>query len=348
MYMFGGKVVAQRTADSKSSTLVYLHGDHLGSVGAATGTNGALVSQQEYDPWGKVRAGGVTQTKINYTGQKLDDTGLLFYNARYYDPIVGRFVSPDSIVPGASSGVGCAGGTVGAWQNSRLTVDFHERGFLSSAKRENTLIIQEGFWSDSIEPNGPLSPQALNRYSYTLNNPLRYSDPTGHVTYDKARAREVTRFIRLEAIPELKRILEEAPANSGWLGFAVDLLKTAFGAIGVGIVIDWLKDINDLKGAIQWLEDYSDLLYNFLDDPLADTISITFGAESDASWANGYYMQAILYDAQGKKLPGFHDPKGNLMDEEKARSRRAIPGWVFWRYVGQIGMMNGGRPTNVQ
>ena len=29
-------------------------------------------------------------------------------------------------------------------------------------------------------PSGPLNPQALNRYSYVLNNPLRYVDPTGH------------------------------------------------------------------------------------------------------------------------------------------------------------------------
>lgn len=32
---------------------------------------------------------------------------------------------------------------------------------------------------DSIIPN-PGNPQSLNRYSYTLNNPIRYTDPTGH------------------------------------------------------------------------------------------------------------------------------------------------------------------------
>ncbi len=33
--------------------------------------------------------------------------------------------------------------------------------------------------ADTIVPN-PDDPQALNRYSYVLNNPLRYTDPTGH------------------------------------------------------------------------------------------------------------------------------------------------------------------------
>ena len=68
----------------------------------------------------------MSQTKRSYTGQYLDDSGLLFYNARYYDPGMGRFVSADTISPGKDD------------------------------------------------------PQNRNRYSYTLNNPLIYIDPTGH------------------------------------------------------------------------------------------------------------------------------------------------------------------------
>jgi len=33
---------------------------------------------------------------------------------------------------------------------------------------------------DTIVPD-PGDPQALNRYSYVLNNPLRYTDPTGRL-----------------------------------------------------------------------------------------------------------------------------------------------------------------------
>jgi RHS repeat-associated protein len=35
----------------------------------------------------------------NYTGQRKDDTGLLYYGARYYDPELGMFISPDSVIP---------------------------------------------------------------------------------------------------------------------------------------------------------------------------------------------------------------------------------------------------------
>ena len=40
---------------------------------------------------------------------------------------------------------------------------------------------------DTIVPE-PGNPQALNRYSYVLNNPLRYTDPTGHFTDDAIKA----------------------------------------------------------------------------------------------------------------------------------------------------------------
>jgi len=68
-----------------------------------------------------------------------------------------------------------------------LTVGFHETQFLGKLNGEN----QAGFWfqlSDGARhqvgsPWGPANPQALNRYSYVQNNPLRYTDPTGHWTF---------------------------------------------------------------------------------------------------------------------------------------------------------------------
>ena len=51
--------------------------------------------------------------------------------ARRYDPVPGRFIQPDTIVP------------------------------------------------------NPGDPQALNRYSYAANNPVRYTDPSGHLTEEQ-------------------------------------------------------------------------------------------------------------------------------------------------------------------
>jgi RHS repeat-associated protein len=58
--------------------------------------------------------GGIAETTLDFTRQRGDDTGLLFYNARSYDPVLVRFVSADSIVPGTSAGSGGAADTVGS------------------------------------------------------------------------------------------------------------------------------------------------------------------------------------------------------------------------------------------
>jgi RHS repeat-associated protein len=61
--------------------------------------NGSLVQQKKYYPYGNGRGGGDFAVDFNYTGQRKDGTGLLYYNARYYDPQLGQFLSPDSIIP---------------------------------------------------------------------------------------------------------------------------------------------------------------------------------------------------------------------------------------------------------
>ncbi len=69
---------------------------------------------------------GALSTRYTYTGQysHLAEFGLYFYNARWYSPTLGRFVSADTVTP---PGV-----------------------------------------------------QGLDRYGYVNNNPLVYTDPSGH------------------------------------------------------------------------------------------------------------------------------------------------------------------------
>ena len=58
--------------------------------------NGTL---QKYYAYGHQRDSGPVVTDHQSTGQKLDGTGLQYYNARYYDPTIGAFISPDTLVP---------------------------------------------------------------------------------------------------------------------------------------------------------------------------------------------------------------------------------------------------------
>ena len=97
-YIFAG---SQRIAAKDSSgALRFYHGDHLGSSNVITDGAGTLVELAEHTPYGSLsRREGAVNVPQKFTGQRLDaETGLYFYNARYYDPTLGRFISPDPIV----------------------------------------------------------------------------------------------------------------------------------------------------------------------------------------------------------------------------------------------------------
>jgi RHS repeat-associated protein len=94
-YYLGGQLVANRVG----ITLNYLHLDHLGSTSVVSDSTGAQIESIRYFPFGYNRSGSVS-TEKKFTGKRLDNTGLYFYDARYYDPIIGCFTSPDTASPG--------------------------------------------------------------------------------------------------------------------------------------------------------------------------------------------------------------------------------------------------------
>jgi RHS repeat-associated protein len=80
----------------------YYHPDHLGSTTVMTDKFGNLTKHYEYKAFGSERFTLSFYPVISqrYTGQVLDhETGLYYYNSRYYDAELGRFIQPDSIVP---------------------------------------------------------------------------------------------------------------------------------------------------------------------------------------------------------------------------------------------------------
>lgn len=111
----------------KGSDTYYFHKDHLKSSTVMTRQSGTVHESSQYIPFGGQR--GITNIAISnykFTDQEQDrSTGFYNYGARLYDPVIGRFISPDNLVPN---------------------------------------------WYD---------PQSVNRFSYCLNNPLKYIDPNG-------------------------------------------------------------------------------------------------------------------------------------------------------------------------
>ncbi|WP_420393377.1 RHS repeat-associated core domain-containing protein [Acuticoccus sp.] len=87
-----------------------VHLDHDGSVRRVTAPSGAPVVEVAYQPYGEeerteVGVAPAEETR-GFLGERHDAmTGLTYLNARYYDPLIGRFISPDRLDP-TTPGVG--------------------------------------------------------------------------------------------------------------------------------------------------------------------------------------------------------------------------------------------------
>lgn len=91
------------TFDASNTVFEYYHPDHLHSAEILSSSSGGLYQHYEYTAYGISRyTYSTTAFPISrrYTSQVLDEeTGLYYYGARYYDPVIGRFVQPDTLIP---------------------------------------------------------------------------------------------------------------------------------------------------------------------------------------------------------------------------------------------------------
>ena len=84
-----------------NSTLYYILKDHLGSASVVTDASGTILGEQRYYPFGETRlTTGTIYTDKLFTGQReMAGLGIYHYQARFYSPKTGRFLSADTIVP---------------------------------------------------------------------------------------------------------------------------------------------------------------------------------------------------------------------------------------------------------
>ncbi len=96
-YIFAGNL---RVAVLKDGTPTYFHKDHLGSSSAMTDAPGNIIETAMYMRFGCKRGeAAISASSYKFTDQELDaESGLYNYDARLYDPVIGRFSSADSII----------------------------------------------------------------------------------------------------------------------------------------------------------------------------------------------------------------------------------------------------------
>ena len=148
---------AGRHLATYSGGTIFNHSDWLGTERMRTSYTGAVcetIASLAFGDGQTTTGGCYHPSPLHFTGKLRDpESGLDNFGARYDASSLGRFTSPDP-------------------QNLITVVHGMKAGGLPEAAANNFLL---GFLED---------PQNWNKYTYGLNNPLRFVDPTGAAPQD--------------------------------------------------------------------------------------------------------------------------------------------------------------------
>ncbi len=142
-----------------------------------TNANGTIASQMRFTPFGEEltwEGSGASKTDFGFTGQRNESGfGLMDYNARFYAPSLGRFISADAIIP--SPGNPMAWDRFGYVQNNPLSL-IDPSGHLVCGSNSN---IAEGDCSTPTEnywANFPTVDDLIAEFGVTLTGDFTEAD----------------------------------------------------------------------------------------------------------------------------------------------------------------------------
>jgi len=224
---------------------------------------GDRVAESRHFPYGEVRwtwpedEGGTFPTDYRFTGQRLDGyIKLVQMGARWYDAALARWISPDPVCPTS---------TDYSQFSLALTVSYAETSVLDQLNAANR---QGGMSSESAGLLVPETPQLCNRYSYVVNNPLGFTDPSGH-----------------DPIPPWRRwaskvcgVFAATFDTLAWVASGAGVVLEGVGLVGVPVTVGE-EPLTFLGAAI---------LYNIAINPIENTSSyLSFSFTAAGDWLSG-------------------------------------------------------------
>ncbi|MDX2299880.1 MAG: RHS repeat-associated core domain-containing protein, partial [Xanthomonadaceae bacterium] len=103
IYLAGQRIAQDHWVCPDQHTVTYFHADALGSPVATTDAAKNVLERTYYAPYGEALNRSVDGP--GYTGHVMDAaTGLVYAQQRYYDPVVGKFLSIDPVAADPNAG----------------------------------------------------------------------------------------------------------------------------------------------------------------------------------------------------------------------------------------------------
>ena len=227
--------VALNPARAATTTLQYIHTDVAGSVIGRTNDAGNVNWRESYRPYGErtVNSAGAVGNRQFFHGKAFDaDTELGYFGARYYDPLVGRFMGMDPqhftednlhsfnrYAYGNNNPVKYADKD---GQVAETIIDFVSLGLSIAAYRHDPSILNAlGVGYDALAAAVPLLPGGVGI--------LRQAGKTADKTLDASKAtKDKSDFVVTSegtAVPVSQSRMREGFENAGFKSRAAD--KTA-------------------------------------------------------------------------------------------------------------------------
>jgi len=95
-----GSPAFARSAPPNATTVIFFHADHLGSTNITTDADGHVLSETEYYPYGAPRheqSAASSDPHYRFSDKERDhESDLHYFEARYYNAAIGRFISFDN------------------------------------------------------------------------------------------------------------------------------------------------------------------------------------------------------------------------------------------------------------
>ncbi len=154
---------------------VFYHHDHLGSVAAVTDVNGTLLERRTQYPYGLDRTPNYPfNADYLFTGKEPDrSTGLVYFGARYYTAVLGRWMSADPLY---------------------LTQNTEKKKSITASPNVSFSYSQKLSSGSNAESNF-FCASCFNRKLYSGNSPNNRVDPNGlDDTYIEGSMKIVTPF----------------------------------------------------------------------------------------------------------------------------------------------------------
>jgi RHS repeat-associated protein len=251
-------------------------------------SSGGLSSELRYRAWGEYRyISGTTPTSNQYTGQRVESTlGIYFYQSRWYDPYLNRWIQPDSIIP------------------------------------------------------DPYISQEWDRYAYSRNNPVRYTDPSGHLACSDSNVADGDCSDLGLGLWRFEGIVS---TSGKWTSSELSAIRGAVAATGT--------KISTITGGTPW-EAFKKAYGHVKFTKSSEAGNLCLGGTGSVSCFSGTDLTSrLLTHELGHAFSWAHgtDPYGRLEDED-AQIVDDRGNWVTGKHTGGdfertiLGYKSGGEP----